>query len=109
VVIAGATVEHHVPASRVRLSYFVRRCWSEGISKAIVAGWAAEADVGATQALATERGHVRYLARSLGRCVATSARSHDAAPLGRGAAIAMGTTTTAAGFIRGSLARSVTS
>ena len=31
-----ATVDHHVAPERLRLSYFLRRCWHEGVSKANV-------------------------------------------------------------------------
>lgn len=51
------TIDHFVPASRVRLRYFLRRCYHEGVSKAAVAR-----SVGAGDALAAER---RYVSRTL--------------------------------------------
>jgi hypothetical protein len=52
-----AAVRHHVPASRASLRYFLRRCWSEGLSKAAVANLATSGE-----ALESER---RYVARVL--------------------------------------------
>jgi glucosyl-dolichyl phosphate glucuronosyltransferase len=34
--VPDAAVDHHVPAERARVGYFVRRCWHEGQSKAAV-------------------------------------------------------------------------
>lgn len=34
--VPGAMVDHHVSPERARLNYFVRRCWYEGRSKAVV-------------------------------------------------------------------------
>ena len=34
--VPAAAVDHHVTADRVRLGYFLRRCWHEGMSKADV-------------------------------------------------------------------------
>ncbi len=47
-----AVVHHRVPALRVTWSYFLRRCWSEGVSKAAVASL-----VGHGDGLAAERRH----------------------------------------------------
>jgi len=48
-----AKVNHEVTEQRSNLKYFVRRCWSEGISKAFVA-----TRVGANYALSEEKGYV---------------------------------------------------
>ena len=48
---------HRVPVARTTLRYFVRRCFAEGTSKAIVARLA-----GSGRGLATER---RYVVRTL--------------------------------------------
>lgn len=53
----AATVAHRVPVARTTLRYFVRRCFAEGTSKAIVARLA-----GSGRGLATER---RYVVRTL--------------------------------------------
>ena len=49
-----ARVHHHVGAERVKIRYFLRRCYAEGISKAAVARRA-----GSEMALASERTYVR--------------------------------------------------
>ena len=54
-----AIVHHRVPESRLTWSYFRRRCWAEGLSKAAVASL-----VGAGDALAAER---RHAARAIPR------------------------------------------
>jgi glycosyltransferase involved in cell wall biosynthesis len=50
--VPAATVDHHVHADRLRFSYFVRRCWHEGQSKAYVVRLA-----GASAGLQSERRH----------------------------------------------------
>lgn len=49
----AAVVHHHVSADRVTWRYLVRRCWAEGVSKAVIAGM-----IGSSDALSTERGYV---------------------------------------------------
>jgi glucosyl-dolichyl phosphate glucuronosyltransferase len=51
--VPDAAVDHHVGQERLNLSYFVRRCWHEGISKASVVRLA-----GASAGLERERRHV---------------------------------------------------
>ena len=51
--VPAAVVDHHVGQERLRLSYFLRRCWHEGISKATVVRLA-----GASAGLERERRHV---------------------------------------------------
>jgi len=51
------TIDHFVPANRLRFRYFLHRCYHEGVSKAAVAR-----SVGAGDALAAER---RYVSRTL--------------------------------------------
>jgi glycosyltransferase involved in cell wall biosynthesis len=53
VLVAGADIDHHVPAARASVSYLVRRCYFEGISKALVRG------LGDTRSLDTERTYLR--------------------------------------------------
>lgn len=96
----AALVHHHVPASRASWSYFRRRCFAEGQSKARVT-----AAVGPGDALASER---RYVVRTLGGGVArglgTAARG-DVAGLGQAASITAGVAIAAAGYAEGTLAR----
>jgi glycosyltransferase involved in cell wall biosynthesis len=96
----AAQVEHHVPQRRASLSYFARRCWAEGISKAEVAR-----RVGRSSALSAER---QYTLRVLPRGVWNGL--HDAAVgdiwgIARSAAIVFGLVTTAAGYCIGILTR----
>ena len=51
--VPASEVDHHVSPDRIRVSYFLRRCWHEGISKATVVRLA-----GASSGLERERRHV---------------------------------------------------
>ena len=53
VLVDGAEIDHHVPASRATVSYLLRRCFFEGISKALVRG------LGDQRSLDTERTYLR--------------------------------------------------
>lgn len=89
----SAAVVHSVPASRGTWGYFVRRCYGEGLSKAVVASLAGRAD-----ALRTERG---YVARTVARGVAASLRAAargDLTALGRAARMVVGTSAAAIGY-----------
>jgi GT2 family glycosyltransferase len=95
-----ARVHHEVGPERQRWSYYVARCWSEGISKAIVSRL-----VGAEAALSAER---RYVTRTLPtgamRAVGQGLRG-DRWALLRAGALLVGVGVTAAGYVRGSVAR----
>ena len=91
-----ASILHAVPADRGRWSYFLRRCYHEGRSKAIVAGHA-----GADLALETER---PYVARILPTGLLRSARrvvSGDLNGFNEGMAILAGLLTTCLGYGQG--------
>ena len=89
-----AVVHHHVPVSRTSWSYFRRRCWFEGLSKADVSRL-----TGPRRALATERSYVtRTLPTAVRRDVAEAGRKLTSAPLLRAAAICAGVTITTAGY-----------
>ena len=93
-------VEHRVPPWRTSFVYFRRRCYAEGLSKALVARY-----VGSDRALASERG---YVARTLPRGVVRSlgeALGGDAHALLRAGAMVVGLLITAAGYVRGRLPR----
>jgi GT2 family glycosyltransferase len=96
----SARVLHSVPRERGTLAYFVRRCYGEGISKAVVARLA-----GRQEGLRTER---RYVADTLRRAfvdnLAAGSRG-DAAGLGRAARIVVGLAAATAGYCRGSAIR----
>jgi GT2 family glycosyltransferase len=96
VLVAGAEIDHHVPADRARPSYLVRRCYFEGISKALVRG------LGDTRSLDTER---RYLRHALPARLMTSMR-HAATggfedALGQFGAVVGGVAAAAVGYLVG--------
>jgi len=86
----GSAVLHHVPTSRATVEYFLRRCYAEGLSKAVVAR-----SVGSTVALESER---TYVSRTLPRGVA---RSVSEGALGRAAMIVAGCATAGLGYMVG--------
>jgi glycosyltransferase involved in cell wall biosynthesis len=93
-----ARVVHTVPPARGTWSYFVRRCYGEGISKAVVARLA-----GRAQGLQTER---RYVVRAIGRSLLRDIRdglSGERAGFGRAARSVLGLFSAAAGYCVASL------
>ena len=79
-----------VPDHRARWSYFVRRCYGEGVSKVAVAR-----HVGSSAGLASER---HYLSRTIPTGIARYLGRGKVAPV---AAIVVGCTATALGFASG--------
>jgi GT2 family glycosyltransferase len=93
-----ARVRHRVPPERAAWAYFRARCWSEGLSKALVAR-----SVGRGDGLASER---RYVTSTLPRGVVrgvAEALAGDAAGLARAGSILAGVSITTAGYATGSL------
>ncbi|RJO73427.1 glycosyltransferase family 2 protein [Nocardia panacis] len=88
-------VRHRVTPDRIRLRYFVRRCYHEGLSKAVVAG-----RVGADAALSSERDYTR---RVLPRAVLRGLRTPASGGLLRAAAVLLGLAVTTLGYLRGRL------
>ena len=94
-----ALVEHSVPVHRATWRYLVRRCWSEGRGKAVLAR-----DDGAEAALASERTYVRrVLPRAVGRYL-RDAVGGDPYGLARATSILAALLITAAGYALGRLA-----
>jgi hypothetical protein len=94
----AARVSHAIPRERARWTYFYRRCFAEGVSKARVA-----ASTGRADALSAER---EYVARTLPAGVARGVRDTlrgDAAGIVRAAFIVAGLACTAAGYLLGTL------
>lgn len=90
----AARVRHTVPPERATVHYLLSRCWSEGISKAVVARIA-----GADAALASERSYVRRtLPRGIVRELSGLRGPRDAHRLGSAAAMCVGLASAAAGF-----------
>lgn len=96
-----AVVHHRVSQERTRWVYYSRRCYAEGLSKALVSEF-----VGTGDGLASER---RYTFRTLPSGVVKGLEDltfrGDAAGAGRSAAIAVGLAITTAGYMQGKLAR----
>jgi len=100
--IPDALVEHRVSEDRARWRYFRRRCWAEGLSKAVVSR-----SVGSDTALESERTYVmRTLPTGIWRGLADTSRG-DRSGVARSGAILMGLTITAAGYLRGLLSPSL--
>lgn len=95
-----AMVSHFVPDARCRFSYFVSRCYAEGISKAQVT-----ANVGSADGLSAERSYVtRTLPLGVARGVADLFRGKPSG-LGRAGAIIAGLTVTTAGYLSAKLSQ----
>lgn len=95
-----AVIWHRIPASRGRFSYFITRCYAEGLSKAQVSH-----AVGAAEGMSAERRHAAVtLPAGIGRGVAAAFRG-DLAGLGRAAAIIAGLTTAVVGYAVGRISR----
>jgi GT2 family glycosyltransferase len=95
-----AVIWHNVPKTRCTFSYFLSRCYAEGLSKAQIV-----ASVGGSDGLATEYAYVtRKLPLAVARGVLDVFRG-DPAGLGRATAIIAGLAVTATGYARGKLNR----
>lgn len=92
-----ARVRHHVPPERHRWRYFVRRCYAEGVSKAVMSRM-----VGQRRGLASE---VRYtsvvLTTGFVRELARGILQLDPARLARAGALVVGLAVTSAGYVVG--------
>jgi len=99
VLVRGAEIDHWVPQGRGVWSYFVRRCYYEGISKALVR------TLGDTRSLDTERTYVtRALPSEALRSGWAALRGRQpAAALGRVTAILIGLLAAAGGYARGAV------
>lgn len=93
-----AVIWHKVPAARCRFSYFLSRCYAEGLSKAMVTQ-----SVGVRDGLSAERSYSsRTLPAGIARGLGAALRG-DVGGLGRSAAIAAGLAAAAAGYGAGVL------
>jgi hypothetical protein len=96
-----ALVRHRVPPKRSRWAYFRARCYSEGISKALVRRF-----VGAHDALSSERTYaIRTLPSGVVHGFADTIRG-DLGGLLRAGAIVGGLAMTTTGFVRGAIIHS---
>lgn len=97
----AAIVHHSVPAERLTLRYFLRRCYAEGLSKALVSALAGRSD-----GLASERAYVTRtlpgaVGRSLAQVVGGPARVDG---LRRAAAVIAGLLSASVGYVQGAVA-----
>jgi GT2 family glycosyltransferase len=94
--VSGAEIDHHVPAARATVRYLLRRCYFEGISKALVRR------LGDRRSLDTER---TYLRNALPARVKASIRralgGHVAEGLGLVGALVGSVAAAAAGYLVG--------
>ena len=91
-----AEVRHRVPKARTCWSYFLSRCYGEGLSKALVARYD-----GSGPALASERAYLRStIPRALARSLRRTGRPGAVRTLG---ALAAGVCVTGTGYLIGRL------
>jgi hypothetical protein len=96
----SARVRHYVPPEREQFSYFMQRCYIEGVSKGVLAR-----RVGSATGLASERSYVRAIPAAALRAVTDGVRKrHPATALGAGAA-AIGVGAAASGYAMSRLRR----
>ena len=96
------SVRHRVPRDRSTLRYFLSRCYSEGVSKAVLARLA-----GTESGLSSERSYaLKTLPSGVWSELRAAVRGGDAAALGRAGAIVIGLCSTVAGYVMGSRHRS---
>ena len=94
-----ARVRHRVTEERAGWRYFRDRCWSEGLSKAVVSRHAGRAD-----GLSSERRYVTStLPRGVARAIRETVTQRDAGGVARAATIVAGLTITTAGYAAGSV------
>ena len=97
----AARVMHRVPQARSSWRYFAERCWSEGNSKAVVSKLST-----GRKTLTTERSYTtRTLPAGVARNVADALSRRRPGGLARAGSIIGGFTMTAAGYLRGLVAR----
>jgi hypothetical protein len=97
--VPAASVSHWVPADRTEFPRFIRRCYFEGGSKAVVGRL-----VGSGSALSTEtRYTVQVLPRGVARGAADFVARRDASGLRRAGAIIAGLASTTWGWIVGNV------
>jgi glucosyl-dolichyl phosphate glucuronosyltransferase len=94
-----ANVFHRVPASRATWSYFAKRCYVEGLAKALVAR-----HVGAKDGLSSERAYtLRILPLAIIRGLVDALVQRNIDGVGRAAAIVDGLSATTFGYVLGNM------
>jgi glycosyltransferase involved in cell wall biosynthesis len=96
----AVAVRHRVPRSRSRLSYFVSRCYDEGVAKASIVKF-----VGGKDGLAAERFYTaRTLPKGFAQGLKAASFGRDATGIARSVSIVIGLTATVAGYLLGEIA-----
>lgn len=96
-----ARVHHHVPPERARFSYFLSRCYNEGLSKGVLAG-----RVGSRAGLASERTYVRQiLPGAARRALRNAGRDRQPASAARVVAMVAGVGAAGSGYALSRLRR----
>lgn len=90
-----AVVDHHVEPERIRFSYLVRRCWHEGLSKAVVV------QVNGMKGLESERRYVTVVLPAAMRREFLAGLHGDSSALERLFATCVGLAVTMAGYLVG--------
>lgn len=99
-----ARVHHRVTANRCHWRYFFRRCYAEGLSKALISGL-----VGANSSLSAERAYIlRTLPRGVLRGIQDACLRAEPMGLLRAGAIIAGLATTALGYVVGVVTSNLT-
>jgi hypothetical protein len=95
----AVAVSHRVPQGRSRLSYFVARCYDEGVAKASIVEF-----VGGQDGLASERVYTtQVLPRGFIRGLKAASFGGDVAGIARSFLIVVGLAATVAGYLFGKL------
>lgn len=97
--VPAAVADHHVAEDRIRLAYFFRRCWNEGLSKAAVVRLA-----GAGPGLERERRHVAAVIPAALLSDLRRLAAGEPAALARMATALSGLAATTAGYLVGRVA-----
>lgn len=96
-----ASIYHFIPTRRATWHYFLRRCYAEGLSKAVISR-----HVGAKDSLSSESAYtLKILPLGVMRGITDFFSKGDVTGLQRAGAILVGLTTTTAGYLMGTLAR----
>lgn len=101
-----AIVNHRVPVERQRISYFVRRCYWEGISKSAIVRRQAAGEKSWARSLSTEQSYVlAVLPAGVIRGIGKALRGFSLGHLGSPVAIVGGLAATCVGYARGAVIR----
>jgi glycosyltransferase involved in cell wall biosynthesis len=105
VLVDSSVVDHFVPAARSTVGYVLRRCYAEGLSKAVVRRLVADDDAASGETLDPERRYVLTLATAMVRAVPVALRRREplaAVPI---VLIPAALVAAALGFLRSELGR----